>query len=139
MASKSDIVAEARKWLGTPYHHQGRVLGHGVDCLGLVAEVAKALDLCHTDRNDYGRMPEGTRLLDELTEHAGRRMRYEHSEPGDILVFRFMSHPRHVGIRTDVGVIHSYAQLGKVVEHSLDARWIRQIVCAFEFPGVTCN
>jgi cell wall-associated NlpC family hydrolase len=26
------IVAEARTWLKTPYHHQGRVKGAGVDC-----------------------------------------------------------------------------------------------------------
>ena len=25
-------VAEALTWLGTPYHHQGRVKGVGVDC-----------------------------------------------------------------------------------------------------------
>lgn len=129
-------MAEARKWLGTPYHHQGRVLGAGVDCLGLVAEVAKALDLCHHDANDYARVPEGDRLITDLRKHAGRELRAVEAQPGDILLFRFLRQPRHVAIKTDIGMIHAYAQAGKVVEHQLDVRWLAQCVCAFEFPGV---
>lgn len=139
MASKADIVNEARKWLGTPYHHQGRVLGHGVDCLGQITEVGKALDICHEDANDYGRMPEGNRLIETLRRLSPREMRPEQSEPGDILLFRFIRQPRHLAIRTDKGMIHAYAQAGKVVEHGLDERWLRQAITAFEFPGVTCN
>ena len=33
------VVAEARQWLRTPYHHMGRVKGAGVDCATLLAEV----------------------------------------------------------------------------------------------------
>jgi len=39
------IVREARSWLGTPYHHAGRVKGKrgGVDCAMLPAEVYTAV------------------------------------------------------------------------------------------------
>lgn len=30
---RAAVVAEARRWLRTPYHHRGAVLGAGVDCL----------------------------------------------------------------------------------------------------------
>ena len=30
------IVALARAWIGTPYHHQASVRGVGTDCVGLV-------------------------------------------------------------------------------------------------------
>lgn len=33
------VVAEARTWLRTPYHHQGRVKGAGVDCAMLLCDV----------------------------------------------------------------------------------------------------
>ena len=33
------VVREARTWLGTRYHHMGRVKGAGVDCATLLAEV----------------------------------------------------------------------------------------------------
>jgi cell wall-associated NlpC family hydrolase len=29
---RAAVVAEARSWLGTPFHHQGRVKAAGVDC-----------------------------------------------------------------------------------------------------------
>ena len=34
-----EAVDEALTWLGTSYHHQGRVKGMGVDCGALVCEV----------------------------------------------------------------------------------------------------
>ncbi len=39
------VVAEARTWEGTPWHHQGRVKGAGVDCLMLIAGVFEAAGL----------------------------------------------------------------------------------------------
>lgn len=33
------VVRVARTWLGTPYHHAGRIKGVGADCLTLLAEV----------------------------------------------------------------------------------------------------
>ena len=37
-AERAAVVAEARSWLCTPYHHMGRVKGAGVDCATLLAE-----------------------------------------------------------------------------------------------------
>ena len=36
------VLEEARGWLGTPYHHMGRVQGAGTDCLMMLAEVYEA-------------------------------------------------------------------------------------------------
>jgi cell wall-associated NlpC family hydrolase len=38
-AERAAVVAEARSWLRTPYHHMGRVKGAGVDCATLLAEI----------------------------------------------------------------------------------------------------
>jgi cell wall-associated NlpC family hydrolase len=138
MVSKSDIVDAARAYLGTPYHHQGRVRD-GLDCLGLLVMVCRDLGLPHVDRNDYARIPEGDRLVTELREHTGREMRPSEAVPGDILVFRYLRRPRHVAIKTYAGMIHAWAQAGEVVEHSMDERWLRQCVTAFEFKGVACS
>ena len=35
------IIAEARSWLGTPWHHQASLKGVGCDCIGFVRGVAK--------------------------------------------------------------------------------------------------
>lgn len=31
-----DVIAAGRTWVGTPYHHMGRVKGHGVDCAKVI-------------------------------------------------------------------------------------------------------
>ena len=37
--TRRDVVAAARGWLGTPYHHQAALRGVGCDCLGLLRGV----------------------------------------------------------------------------------------------------
>jgi cell wall-associated NlpC family hydrolase len=44
-AARQAIVAEARSWIGTPYLHQGRVKGAGVDCAMLLLEVYERVGL----------------------------------------------------------------------------------------------
>jgi NlpC/P60 family putative phage cell wall peptidase len=48
---RARIVAAARIWLGTPYHHQASLRGVGCDCLGLVRGIWRDL---------YGSEPEST-------------------------------------------------------------------------------
>ncbi|MGA8997361.1 MAG: peptidase P60, partial [Pseudolabrys sp.] len=40
---RKDIVAETRRWIGTPYRHQASLIGVGCDCLGLVRGVWRAV------------------------------------------------------------------------------------------------
>lgn len=44
-AERRAVVAEARTWLGTPFHHAARVKGAGVDCCQLLLAVYGALAL----------------------------------------------------------------------------------------------
>lgn len=41
--AREEIVAEARRWIGTPYRHQASLCGVGCDCLGLLRGVWRAL------------------------------------------------------------------------------------------------
>ena len=40
---RSAVLVEARRWIGTPYHHMGRVKGVGADCATFPAEVYAAV------------------------------------------------------------------------------------------------
>jgi cell wall-associated NlpC family hydrolase len=44
------IVAEAETWLNTPFRHQGRLKGQGVDCVGFISEVAREAGRKHSAR-----------------------------------------------------------------------------------------
>jgi cell wall-associated NlpC family hydrolase len=86
------VVAETQTWLGTPFHHQGRVKGAGVDCAMLLAEVFERCGL--VGRVDPGYYPpdwhmhrDAERYLDRLLDHA--RELVGPPRPGDVAVFRF--------------------------------------------------
>ena len=71
---RAHIIAQAREWLGTPFHHQARVKGVGADCAGLVIGVARALDIVGPDFDvaAYPRTPDGTTLIRLLDQHMTR-------------------------------------------------------------------
>lgn len=126
------VVNEARKWLGAPWQHQGRTK-HGIDCVGLIIKVAHGLKLTDYDYTGYGRVPDGQtlkRLVEEHLDPAGV------DEVGAVLLLRFMQAPQHLAIRTDVGMIHAYAHVGKVIETSFDDRWRKRVVGAYRFRGL---
>jgi NlpC/P60 family putative phage cell wall peptidase len=124
---------KAREYLGTPYHHIGRKKGIGVDCIGLISGVAQELGMTYHDLKVYSQRPDGVTLLREFDKCLTRVPTHQ---PGDVLVFRFRKFATHAGIVTDYGLIHTYATVGKVVEHVLDATWERRIVQAYRFPGI---
>ena len=43
--ARAAVIAEARSWIGTPYLHQGRVKGGGIDCAMLLLEVFERVGL----------------------------------------------------------------------------------------------
>lgn len=128
------ILAAARACIDTPFMHQGRVPGVGLDCIGLVIAVARRFyDLPEIEA--YGRVPAQGRLQSGMDLHPLLR-RVSGPEPGDILLMRFRHEPRHVAFFAGDTIIHSYAQVGRVVEHRLDARWASRIVRAYRFKDL---
>ena len=135
IVTREMIVAEARKWLGTPFHHQGRVMGHGVDCAGLVACVGKALGLTCFDATGYGRSPD-PRAMGGILARELVGIPVPEARLGDVLWMAFDKEPQHVAIVTDVGIIHATSAIGRVVEHGVNEIWRRRIRGAFAWPGV---
>ena len=142
MTQGERIVAAARGWIGTRFHHQGRSR-NGVDCLGLLVGVARELELQSTqgallvksDVQDYGHIPDGKKLRATLgglmQEVQGDAM-----QAGDVLLMRFEREPQHLAIVSDhpqggLGIIHAYAAARKVVEQRLDALWKSRVISIY--------
>lgn len=146
------IVAQARTWLGTPFHHQGRVKGVGCDCLGLIVGVARELALTDEkgflladyDQPNYSPLPDGRGLKTAVSLHLLELPSIGEALPGDVPLIRFQNDPQHVGIlaKLDDGsdsLIHCYSNTGKVVEHRLNDTWRRMIIAAYRFPTLYQN
>lgn len=135
MPTKTEIVQEAKTWIGTPFKHQGRVKGLGVDCVGLIIGIAHAFHLTDFDYAAYSHAPDGITMQKLLNQHL-HAIPIHTAKAGDIVLMRFDAQPQHVGILSDYGLIHAYAQVRRCVEHRLDAVWRARRVCAYAYPGV---
>jgi cell wall-associated NlpC family hydrolase len=151
MSQGDDIVRVARTWIGTRYHHQGRLKADpprhrgGVDCLGLLAGVAQELDLrdgkgvalATFDRTDYAHCVAGEPLRETLRGLL-REKKAGELAPGDVVLFALDRAPQHLAIASRAAsgeagwhMVHAYATARGVVEHRLDDAWRARIVALF--------
>ena len=92
-AQRGAIVAEAMRWLGTPYHHRAKLRGVGADCAQLVLGVYAAVGLVADF--DTGEYPPDWHLHREAERYlaiiAGLAGEIEPAKAGrgDVLLFRF--------------------------------------------------
>lgn len=135
MVAPAQVIESARACHGTLYHHQGRLKGVGLDCIGLVMHVCKDLGLGEFEEKGYGRVPDGQLLKRRIEEHCTP---LPEMVPGALLLFRIRTDPQHCGIATDSGkFIHAYQGCYYVAEGTLDSRWSKRIVQVYALPGVT--
>lgn len=126
------MIAAARGCLGTPFHHQGRMPGVGLDCIGLVVVALQAAGFVVRDRLDYAPRPDGGSLVRALEDHGAARV--EEIEAGDVLLFRYDHQPQHVALAIGEGrLIHAFAPAGRVVETEIGAYWRRRLVGVYRF------
>jgi cell wall-associated NlpC family hydrolase len=139
MITPFDVVAQARKYLGVRWQHQGRNR-HALDCAGLIVRVAHDLRLSDFDFIDYDRRPFADTMRTVMSANC-ISLEGHAPAPGMVALMRFEREPQHLGFVTDypfggLALIHAYAISRKVVEHRLDPKWQRRIVALFELPGV---
>lgn len=136
MTTGIDVVDAARQWVGTPFAHQGRTAGKGVDCAGVIACVGHDLSITDFDDRAYTMTPNPSRMKAVLDREL-ISVPLADARPGDIL---FCVHggkkPTHVAIFAGDTLIHSTSGAGKCVEHRYDSAWRRRVRFAYRFPGV---
>lgn len=145
---RTQAVAVARTWLGTPYRHQASLRGCGADCLGLVRGVWR--DIFGAEpvepppyRPDWAEVGGEETLL-----HAARRwlreIPLERACAGDVVLFRMAPGcaVKHCAIMSEGALtggveprmIHAYWGRA-VVESWMGMWWRRRLVAAFAWPA----
>lgn len=139
MTTGIEVVQTARKWIDTPFKHQARVLGLGVDCGGVLLCVAHERGLSDYDIDGYPRVPDGVTIKAILRSQMIELDNIDCARVGDALLFAFEQDPQHLGIITRIDpmyLIHAYQPRGKVIEHRIDNKWRRRVRGVYRFPGV---
>jgi cell wall-associated NlpC family hydrolase len=110
MTTRNELIAEARKFIGAKFGHQGRQPGV-LDCGGLVLMTGRAAGLTSLEFLSYSGFPSGGRFEQLLREHAvetGYKSLFPHNfdgtefKPADIVAFDYGNGEgvRHIGFVT---------------------------------------
>jgi NlpC/P60 family putative phage cell wall peptidase len=145
--TRSQIIAEARSWIGTPYGHQASLKGVGCDCLGLVRGVWRALIGEEPERAPPYSRDWAEAAGEETLAKAARRHLVEIdcqcATRGDVLLFRYSDRypAKHAAIVTachaDGSALMVHAHDGAAVaEVAIAPWWRRRLAYAFRFPGI---
>lgn len=137
--TRSEWMDAVRKYIGTPYTHQGRTR-HGVDCVGLVYCAGFDVGYSFTDMHGYRRMSDGIIFMRHLRT-LGREL--SPSVPfkrGQVLAFKQANFPAHVGVleigpEGQMSLIHAYAPRRRVEEQSFE-NWHPLMITRFDLPGI---
>ena len=134
------VVAEARRWIGTPYVDQQTVRAAGCDCLGLVRGVWRSVVGPEpTEVPPYTRDWGETGPVEVMMAGALEWMvqvPLPEAGAGAVVRFRMRSGAtaKHCGILTGNGtMVHARERLG-VIEEPYTETWQRRAVAAFQFP-----
>ena len=124
-AERVAVVAAARSWIGTPYHHAADIQGAGCDCAMLLVRVFCDLGLSAPfDPRPYTRdwmmHRDDERYLGFLLDRAR-----EVAAPGlgDVIVFRYGRCFSHGGIVTatnPLSIVHAFAPARVVLEEDVE-------------------
>ncbi len=120
---RAAVVAEARRWIGTPYHPSADVRGHGVDCGMLIVRVFVDTGLVPAfDPRPY---PPDWHLHRSEEKYLGfvfdrcHEIQLAEAALGDVIVFRYGRCHAHGGIVADaapLSVVHAFSPARAVVE-----------------------
>ena len=133
-----NVVDAARLAIGTPFKHQGRAIGRGLDCAGLLAHVCTTLGQPVIEQPGYARRPSNGLLEAALDSQPALVRIKEKAQAGDFVLMKFETDaaPSHLGIVAGKTLIHAWAIARKVCEHDFDAEWQRRVVRVYRFKGL---
>ena len=123
---RARVVAEARRWIGTPYHACADIHGAGVDCGMLIVRVFVDVGLVppfdprpypadwHLHRNEE-------KYLGFVHDHC-REIAFAEAAPGDVVVFRYGRCHAHGAILTaqnPLTIVHAFSPARAVIEEPI--------------------
>ena len=119
---RAAVLAEARSWCGTRWHHQGRIKGAGVDCGMFLLEVYERVGVIpHIVPPPY---PADWNLHRSEEKYLSFIERFcspvEHPQPADIVAFKWGRCISHAAIVVKwPTIIHSYIANGVCMDDAM--------------------
>jgi cell wall-associated NlpC family hydrolase len=132
------VIAEARSWIGTPFHFGARIKGTGVDCAQFIAAVFEHCEIFNAD--DYGFFGRDWHFHTDVEHYKMRMVRHAlelplttQPQPGDVALVRVGRVFSHAGIIVEWPMlIHAGPRGVREVNGEFDPMWIHWDKCFFD-------
>ncbi len=130
LEEREKVIEVAKTWLGTKYHHMGRVKGAGADCLTLLACVFEESKLIPKIEVPY--YPQDWHLHRSEERYLTGLLQYtkevDMPKPADIVLWKFGRCYSHGAVVVEWPVvIHSYSRVGCVYENAEVALFLKTV------------
>lgn len=138
MIDRALFIDAVRAYIGTPFQHQGRRRGDGIDCAGLLTCAAYDVGLTDVRVTDYTPQPDPLRFREIAREHMDA-VAFADLTPGDVLTFAFKDAEQHFGVVVSMNpkrFVHAYASVGKCVDQELTLAWLRRVRGCYRIRGL---
>lgn len=148
-STRDAIVAEARSWVLTPFMHQQRLKGVGVDCVGVIVGTGESCQVLSINPLEwaafaaYTRQPNPNRMLRGMRKFLVEleTPREQIAPIGSIGWFGWREGiPMHLAIVAEYEgrptMIHAYEPIKKCVENTIDSEWLGRLQSWWAYPGV---
>lgn len=144
MTTRAEIIEFVRAMPPTPFRHQGRAPGVGIDCIGRILVPLWHFELTDIDIKGYPRLSSEQQIYRFLENVIASgliwRIPKKDRLPGDFALFRIGKDPQHFGWITDTGIAHATYLSDKkrncLVEHSMDQTLIDSIIQIYRVRGI---
>jgi len=132
---RQQIIAEAKTWLGTPWHHEAKIKGAGVDCGQFLIEIYAACGVIERPTvdsypRDWALHRNEERYLAVVESYC---QRVTAPEPGDIVVYKhgrsfshggiIISWPLIIHAQVGMGVVYAEGDQGDLVKNGRERRF----------------
>lgn len=134
-AERTAVSVQAQTWRGTPFHHEARIKGAGVDCAQLIYATFADLGLIPEFKiehypQDWHLHKGEERYLNYVLQYADEMSVPPERMPlaGDIILFRFGRTYSHGAIVISwPNLIHSYVDKVVTVDNLDQSPWLKYI------------
>lgn len=133
------VIVEARTWIGTPWVHQGRLKGVGVDCAGLTGKVGETKGYVSSEDANftgYGREPDPIKMKAAL-DRVFIRIVKESARPASIIWLKAGGdRAQHLGILTERNTLIHAINFKRVEELPIEAGERNRVVACYRYRGI---
>ncbi|MBU0631798.1 C40 family peptidase [bacterium] len=121
----NELHAQYKKWHHAPYKYGGVCL-EGVDCSGLIQAIYKdafGIDIPRTTKEQL---------------YIGKKIKYSHIKPGDLIFFRTGYNVRHVGIYFGQNsFLHASKKYGVIISSINNPYWREKYLMSRKVLGTS--